>query len=175
VRQIVELHGGTVRVESLGEGQGATFVVQIPLMPTRLTANQDERKPELSPDLNGIKILIVDDDTDGRALVAFLLEQIGAQVISATSAHEALLILPQAKPDVLLSDIGMPDMDGYMLIQQVRTFSPEQGGQIPAIALTAYAGEMNQQQALAAGFQKHISKPIEAEKLIQVISSLIKA
>jgi CheY-like chemotaxis protein len=175
VRQLVELHGGTVRVESLGEGQGATFVVQIPLMPIPLKANRNEWKPEPSLDLNGIKILIVDDDTDGRELVAFLLEQLGAQVISATSAHEALLILPQAKPDVLLSDIGMPDMDGYMLIQQVRTFSPEQGGQIPAIALTAYAGDMNQQQALAAGFQKHISKPIEAEELIQVISSLIKA
>jgi PAS domain S-box-containing protein len=190
VRQLVELHGGTVRAESLGEGQGATFIVQIPLMPTLSKANQDERsalafgnaKGERSSaslsqtsslDLNGIKILLVDDDTDTREFVAFLLEQQGAQVSAATSAHEALLILPQEKPDVLLSDIGMPDMDGYMLIQQVRTFSPEQGGQIPAIALTAYAGDMNQQQALAAGFQKHISKPIEAEKLIQVISSLL--
>lgn len=175
VRQIVELHGGTVRIESLGEGQGATVVVQIPLILTLSKTNPDGRSPEPSLDLNGIKILVVDDETDARELVAFLLEQQGAQVISATSAHEALLILPQAKPDVLLSDIGMPDMDGYMLLQQVRTLTPEQGGQIPAIALTAYAGEINQQQALAVGFNQHISKPVEPERLIQVISSLIKA
>jgi PAS domain S-box-containing protein len=173
VRQLVELHGGTILAESLGEGQGATFIVQIPLMTTSSKASQDERSPESSLDLNGIKILVVDDETDTRELIAFLLEQQGAQVTTATSAHEALLVWAQARPDVLLSDIGMPDMDGYMLIQQVRQLSLEQGGQVPAIALTAYAGEMNQQQALAAGFQRHLSKPIEPERLIQVISSLI--
>jgi CheY-like chemotaxis protein/two-component sensor histidine kinase len=184
VRHLVELHGGTVRVESLGAGQGATFVVQLPLMPTPLKANPDERSalrssaslsPELSLDLNGIKILVVDDETDTRELVAFLLEQQGAQVSAVTSAHEALLALTQATPDVLLSDIGMPNMDGYMLIQQVRTLAPEQGGQIPAIALTAYAGETNQQQVIAAGFQKHISKPIEPEVLVQAIAHLVRS
>lgn len=174
VRHLVELHGGTVRAQSPGEGQGATFVVRLPLMPTTLKANPDERSLQQSLDLNGIKILVVDDETDTRELVVFLLEQQGAQVSAATSAHEALLVLAQAKPDVLLSDIGMPDMDGYMLIQQVRTLAPEQGGTIPAIALTAYAGETNQQQVIAAGFQKHISKPIEPEVLVLAIAQLVR-
>ncbi|HEY9668497.1 MAG TPA: ATP-binding protein, partial [Coleofasciculaceae cyanobacterium] len=174
VRHLVELHGGTVRAESLGEGQGATFVVRLPLMPTPLKANPDEQSPEQSLDLNGIKILVVDDETDTRELLVFLLEQRGVQVRAASSAQEALLVLTQAKPDILLSDIGMPDMDGYMLIQKVRTLAPEQGGQIPAIALTAYAGETNQQQVIAAGFQKHISKPIEPEVLVQAIAHLVR-
>jgi CheY-like chemotaxis protein len=173
-RHLVELHGGTVSVASPGEGQGATFIVRLPVMATLSEESQDDRSLQQPLNLSGIKILVVDDETDTRELVAFVLEQQGAQVTTAHSAHEALLILPQAKPDVLLSDIGMPDMDGYMLIQQVRKLAPEQGGQIPAIALTAYAGDMNQQQALAAGFQKHISKPIEPEKLIRLVSSLMK-
>lgn len=173
VRHLVELHGGTVSVASPGVGQGATFTVWIPLMSTPSKENPDDRSFQQSLDLSDIKILIVDDEPDTRELLAFVLEQQGAQVTTATSAYEALLMLPQAKPDVLLSDIGMPDMDGYMLIQQVRMLAPEQGGQIPAIALTAYAGDMNQQQALAAGFQKHVSKPIEPEKLIQMIFSLM--
>lgn len=175
VRHLVELHGGTVRAESQGEGLGATFTVRLPLMPTLPQANRNDRLPQQSLDLNGIKILVVDDETDTRELVTFVLEQQGAKVTSASSAHEALRVLTQAKPDVLLSDIGMPDIDGYMLIQQVRMFASEQGGQIPAIALTAYAGDTNQQQVIAAGFQKHISKPIEPEALIQTIVSLIRA
>jgi PAS domain S-box-containing protein len=175
VRHLVELHGGTVRADSSGEGQGATFTLRLPLMPTSLQANQNERSPQQSLDLNDIKILIVDDEPDTRDLVAFVLEQQGAQVITATSAHEALFILPQDRPDVLLSDIGMPEMDGYMLIQQIRALAPDQGGQIPAIALTAYAGDTNQQQVLAAGFQKHISKPIEPEELVQAIVALVRS
>jgi CheY-like chemotaxis protein len=173
VQYLVELHGGTVRAESPGEGQGATFIVQLPVMPTPPEANQDEQPPGQSLDMKGVKILVVDDETDTRELVAFILEQQGAQVSAVSSAYEALVALPQVKPDVLLSDIGMPGMDGYMLIQQVRTLAPEQGGQVPAIALTAYAGEMNQQQAIAAGFQKHISKPVEPNTLVQAIASLV--
>jgi len=106
--------------------------------------------------------------------VVFLLQQAQAIVISVNSAREALAALMQSKPDVLLSDIGMPDMDGYMLLQQVRALPPEQGGQIPAIALTAYAGDVNQQQALAAGFQRHIAKPVEPNELIAAIVNLIR-
>lgn len=182
VRHLVELHGGTVSAVSSGVGQGATFTVWVPLMSTSKQANQDERSAlrssaslslEHFSDLSGIKILIVDDEPDTRELVAFVLEQQGAQVSVATSAPEALLLLQEAQPHILLSDIGMPDMDGYMLIQQVRTLAPEQGGRIRAIALTAYAGDTNQQQVLAAGFQKHISKPIEPELLVQTIAHLV--
>lgn len=174
VRHLVELHGGTVRAESLGEGLGATFVVRLPVMPTQLKGNLDDRSLEQSLNLNGIKILVVDDETDTREMVAFLLEKQGAKVTAVSSAHEALVVLSQSTPDILLSDIGMPEMDGYMLIQQVRNLLPEQGGQIPAIALTAYAGEINQQQVMAAGFQKHISKPIEPDVLVQAIANLVR-
>jgi CheY-like chemotaxis protein len=125
-------------------------------------------------DLHDVEILVVDDDADTREFVAFLLEQYGARVRAVGSASEALTALTQALPDVLLSDIGMPDVDGYMLMQQVRTLPPEQGGQIPAIALTAYAGEINHQQAITAGFQSHLSKPVEPAELVDEITSLAK-
>lgn len=173
VRHLVELHGGTIRAESQGEGMGATFTLKLPLMSTQLTIMQDSQLPEPFLGLQGIKILVVDDDTDTRDFVAFLLEQAGARVITAHSALAALEILTQSQPDVLLSDIGMPEMDGYMLMRQVRALPKEQGGQIPAIALTAYAGEIDEKQALRVGFQKHISKPVDPDNLIKSIFSLI--
>jgi CheY-like chemotaxis protein len=174
VRHLVELHGGTVSAESPGEGQGATFIIGLPLMSTQPTTLADSTALDPSLDLSRVRVLVVDDDTDTREFTGFLLEQYGASVTAVSSASEALVALTQSQPDVLLSDIGMPDVDGYMLIQQVRTLLP-QGGQIKAIALTAYAGEMNQQQALAAGFQKHISKPIDPGVLVQAISSLVRS
>jgi CheY-like chemotaxis protein len=173
VRHLVELHGGTVQVESQEENQGATFTVQLPLIPNLPAIKQDISESEPSADLNGIKILIVDDDADTREFIAFLLEQYGANVTVVTSANEALAALTESVPDVLLSDIGMPEMDGCMLIRQVRTLSPEQGGQIPAIALTAYAGQINEKQILTAGFHKHIAKPVEPAELVEAIASLI--
>ncbi|GAA6619460.1 response regulator [Scytonema sp. NUACC26] len=115
-------------------------------------------------------MLVVDDDTDTREFVVFVLEQAGALVTSVPSALAALSVITQLKFDVLVSDIGMPEMDGYMLMRQIREI--EQGKQIPAVALTAYAGEIDRQQAQSAGFQKHISKPIEPETLVQAIVSL---
>ncbi|MBD1903705.1 PAS domain S-box protein [Trichocoleus sp. DQ-A3] len=172
-RNLVELHGGTVGVESKGTGMGAIFTIKLPLMPIQATANQNSPSSEPASDLNGIQVLVVDDEPDSREFVAFVLEEAGAKVMTATTAAEALTMLMRFKPTVLLSDIGMPDMDGYMLMQQVRTLSTEQGGQVKAIALTAYAGDFNQQQALIAGFQQHLSKPIEPDSLVREISRLL--
>uniref|UniRef100_B8HTL5 Circadian input-output histidine kinase CikA n=1 Tax=Cyanothece sp. (strain PCC 7425 / ATCC 29141) TaxID=395961 RepID=B8HTL5_CYAP4 len=172
VRHLVELHGGTIQAHSPGEGLGATFTVRLPLLPTQPNRPSALPAPEHPPDLAGIQVLVVDDDTDTRDLVIFLLEQAGATVLSAASASEALLSLSQTQPDLLISDIGMPEMDGYMLLRQVRALPTDQGGEIPAIALTAYAGEIDHQQTLAAGFQHHIVKPVDPEVLIQTISLL---
>ncbi|MBE9185203.1 PAS domain-containing protein [Microcoleus sp. LEGE 07076] len=174
VRYLVELHGGTVKSDSAGEGKGATFTVTIPLMPVQpQTIPAASAPPESSFDLIGIKVLAVDDDADARDLVVFLLEDCGATVTAVSNAADALAVLTQSAPDVLLSDIGMPDTDGYTLLQQVRTLPAEQGGLVPAIALTAYAGEIDYRQALAAGFQRHLSKPLDADKLMQAILDLL--
>ncbi|MEG5057018.1 PAS domain S-box protein [Microcoleus sp. A2-C5] len=173
VRHLVELHGGTVKSDSPGEGQGATFTVRIPLMPVQPPKIPAPTMAETSFDLSGIRVLAVDDDADARDLVVFLLEDCGASVTAVASAADALAVLTQSLPDMLLSDIGMPDTDGYMLLRQVRALPPEQGGLVPAIALTAYAGEIDYQQALAAGFQRHISKPLDPDKLVQVMLDLL--
>lgn len=176
VRHLVELHGGTVQAASPGVGQGATFIVKFPPI-AAAKLNQDDTAFHNRSDfnLNGLQALLVDDDRDSREFIAFLLEQYGAQVTEAESAHDALSTLGQAKFDLLISDIGMPDMDGYTLIRQIRKQPSDQGGEIPAIALTAYAGEIDQQLALAAGFQQHISKPIELEVLMQAILTIVKS
>ncbi|WP_448266609.1 ATP-binding protein [Nostoc sp. DSM 114159] len=178
VRHLTELHGGTIQAESLGEGQGAIFRVRLPLIKKDLTAKPNIDVAALNPSLSteilaGIQILVVDDDDDTRDFHTFVLEQAGAMVTAVTSAKEALQILAESEPDMLLSDIGMPEMDGYMLMRQVRALQANQAKQIPAIALTAYAGEINQQQALESGFQKHLSKPVEPEELIKEIATLI--
>ena len=173
VRHLVELHGGTVRAESPGEGLGATFTVQLPLISTQSTPSQELQPTGQSSILSEIQVLVVDDDTDAREFVAFVLEQAGAKVLTAASAKEALAVLRRSQPDILLSDIGMPDMDGYMLMQRVRKLPPEQGGEIPAIALTAYAGEIDRKQALAVGFQQHLAKPLDPDRLISVITGLV--
>lgn len=135
-------------------------------------ANSEET--QIAGDLDGLKILAVDDEPDNLDFLIFLLEAAGAMVLGVKSASEALAELPQFLPDLLVSDIGMPEVDGYELIQQIRRLSPQAGGQIPAIALTAYAGEANQQQAIAAGYQLHLAKPLEADELISAIRLLCK-
>jgi PAS domain S-box-containing protein len=174
VRHLVELHGGTVAAASEGEGKGATFTVKLPLMP--IESNRDfDRPASKSPlDLNGLRVLLIDDEIDSREFVAFVLEQEGASVTAVSTASEGFLALTKSPPDVLLSDIGMPDMDGYMLMRQVRALPPERGGQVKAIALTAYAGDFNQQQALQVGFQKHLSKPVEIDALVRAIVTLTR-
>ncbi|WP_243147096.1 response regulator [Scytonema sp. UIC 10036] len=124
--------------------------------------------------LQGIQVLVVDDDADNLELITFILEQAGAVVTSVSSAEEALQLLYQTYPNILIADVGMPRMDGYTLLRQVRALPPEQGGQVPAIALTAYAGEIDRQKALAAGFQLHIPKPIDPEILVDAIVQVIK-
>jgi PAS domain S-box-containing protein len=173
-RHLVELHGGRISADSPGEGQGATFTVWLPLFvksnPVRSDKSNYSVYPAISSPLAGLRVLVVDDEPDTLNLLAFTLEQAGAIVTSATSAITALEVFKQGQPDLLLSDIGMPEMDGYMLIQAIRSLPPESGGQVPAIALTAYAGEANEQQTRLAGFQKHIAKPIEPTNLVEAIA-----
>ncbi|MEH2167578.1 MAG: ATP-binding protein [Nostoc sp.] len=179
VRNIIEMHGGIVKADSHGEGKGAIFTVSLPLLPDESPRLTDEQNyaaflaTNFLP-LNGIRVLVVDDDSDSRDFVAFVLEQDGAFVMAVSSADEALQTLAEVKPDVLVSDISMPDIDGYMLIHEVRTRTPEQGGQIPAIALTAFARNDDHEKALKAGFQMHLSKPLNPEKLIAAIVKLME-
>jgi PAS domain S-box-containing protein len=176
VRQIVEMHGGTVTAESQGENQGATFIIQLPLMQqaTPLVPETIYTQANSETLLEKIQVLLVDDDTDTREFQTFLLEQNGAEVIATASGLEALQALDQLIPDVIVSDIGMAQMDGYMLMQQIRSRLPEQGGTIPAIALTAYAAEIDQKRAMQAGFQLHLTKPVEPEQFVSAIVSLLK-
>ncbi len=175
-RQIVEMHGGTVRAESFGEGQGATFIVQLPAMKQTASIGSEPVQTQTGAGLplEGIHILLVDDEPDTREFQAFLLEQSGAKVTAVASGLEVLQALEQSIPDLLVSDIGMAQMDGYMLIEQIRSRSLQHGGMIPAIALTAYAAEMDQHRALQLGFQTHITKPVEPEVLVRAITVLLQ-
>ena len=173
VRHLTELHGGTVHAASPGEGQGATFTVRLPLMAFVPASEPEIATAAPSVDFSQLRILVVDDEEDMRELVKVILEQQGAQVTLAATAAEVLMLFECQPPDILVSDIGMPEVDGYMLMQQIRQRSQKQGGLIRAIALSAYAGEYDQQQALKVGFQKHIPKPVEPEALVNAISELI--
>ncbi len=184
VRHLVELHGGTVDVDSAGVGLGATFTVKLPLMQVQPQANNSELILEADgnkviidnlPTLNGIRVLIVDDEEDTRFLLTIALENYGAKVTAVGSATEALVAVQELMPDVLVSDIGMPNEDGYTLIRKIRALDPEKGGKIPAAALTAYARSEDSLHAIALGFQKHIAKPVEPAELVAVIASLVKA
>ena len=175
VQQIVEMHGGTVAVDSSGEGKGAMFTVQIPLASHICVLPGIDPPSDSTGNLSGIRILVVDDETDSREFVAFVLEQAGAIVTSVPSATKALQAFSQAVPEIVVSDIGMPEMDGYMLMRHIRSLPLEQGGQIPAIALTAYAGEMDRQQAIAAGFQRHLAKPVDPEAVVAIVTELVSS
>jgi PAS domain S-box-containing protein len=173
VRHLVELHGGTVNAASPGEGQGATFTVMLPLIDHRSQTKPNSDRWESYPDLSGVQVLVVDDEPDTREYITFVLEESGAIVTAVTSANEGIEALDKYLPDVLLSDIGMPGKDGYTLMREIRERSPAAGGEIPAIALTAYAREEDSEQALLAGFQMHVSKPVEPDNLVNAIANLI--
>ncbi|MGB3297451.1 MAG: PAS domain S-box protein [Phormidesmis sp.] len=173
-RQLVELHEGAIAVDSPGENQGATFTVHIPTAASR-TVSFLTPPTAIAPNLQGIQILIVDDDPDSQEITAFALEQAGATITAVSSGAAALQALSQSSPELLISDIGMPDMDGYTLIREIRKRAGLQGKETIAVALTAYAGELDQQQALAAGFQRHLTKPIDPDALVAIISELLSA
>jgi PAS domain S-box-containing protein len=182
VRHLVELHGGTVDVESRGEEQGAAFTVRLPLTLPRKEAffepasKQPENIPPLAlyPCLLGVRVLVVDDEADSRDFVTTVLQQCQAEVQAVGTVQEALRIIPEWKPDVLVSDIGMPGEDGYSLIRQLRSQSPEQGGKIPAAALTAFAKVEDRMRAIQEGYQLHLPKPIEPAELATVVASLVE-
>ena len=188
VKHLVELHGGTVRADSPGEGQGATLTVMLPLRALRPQAQahrddelataaiREDREPEAARLLSGIRVLIVDDEADAREMVTLLLRGYGAEVTTAASAPEALQVVRDRTsgrgPEVLVTDIGLPGQDGYWLIEQLRALAPEAGGRIPAIALTAFGRASDRIRALSAGFQMHIPKPVEPAELTLVIARL---
>ncbi|GAB1541222.1 hypothetical protein NUACC21_38920 [Scytonema sp. NUACC21] len=174
VRHLVELHGGVVSAASPGEGQGATFTVMLPLVSIQQDIKREAKPTDNEPDLTGARVLVVEDNIDSREFLVFVLEQYGATVMAAESASEAFEALLVFQPHVLVSDIGMPGEDGYAFLHKVRTLAAEQGGAIPAIALTAYAKNEDRDRALAVGFQRHLSKPVEPAELIAVVASLIK-
>jgi PAS domain S-box-containing protein len=182
VRQITELHGGSVHAENAGDGHGAMFIVELPraeegleqMIADRMQRRGPERATPLgSRRLAGVHALVVDDEPDARELLKAILHRAGADVAAVCSAAEALDTLNCWRTDVLISDIGMPDEDGYALIQKVRNLNPDMGGNTPAVALTANAGKEDRSRAMAAGFQIHMAKPIDPAELIQVIGELV--
>ncbi|HXG65548.1 MAG TPA: ATP-binding protein [Blastocatellia bacterium] len=187
VRHLVDMHGGAIHAESAGEGQGATFTVSLPLMnPAAPKDNFADRAHELRttitgrapfeslPALDGLRVLLVDDDRDTLQVLQLFLAGSGADVRTADSAPAALETLEHYKPDVLVSDIAMPEEDGYALIRKVRALPPERGGDVPAVALTAMTRVEDRARALSAGFQMFVPKPVEPAELLQAIADLVE-
>ncbi|PLZ94175.1 hybrid sensor histidine kinase/response regulator [Fischerella thermalis] len=185
VRHLVEMHGGTVDVASPGKEQGTTFTVKLPLLKSQdsivhteeLTVNSQQANfnclPISSSVLDGVRVLVVDDEADTRDYLTTLLKQSQADVLAVASVPAALEAVEHWKPDVLVSDIGMPEEDGYSLLRKLRSLAPEKGGKIPAAALTAYARAEDRRRAIQAGFQLHLPKPIDPSELITVVASLV--
>jgi CheY-like chemotaxis protein len=180
VKHLIELHGGTVAAHSEGQGKGSLFAVRIPIVPVRSAIQRGENRTSLAPDvkypaeLQELKVLVLDDEQDAREVVQMILEQGGARVALASTVNEALEAVHTFRPDVVVSDIGMPEEDGYVFIEKLRAFPREQGGRTPAIALTAYARAEDRRRALVAGFQNHAAKPIEPQELVMVVANLAR-
>lgn len=174
VRSLVELHGGTISATSQGISTGSTFSVKLPFCKQSDFLPENKSNTEFASNLGitGLQVLIVDDEADARELLKIVLEQAGANVTAASSVSEAVNLIEQLQPDILLSDIGMPEEDGYSLIQKTKHLKTKSGKQIPAAAITAYAREEDQLKALQAGFQTHLSKPIDPSHLITIVTTL---
>ncbi|MGH7314879.1 MAG: hybrid sensor histidine kinase/response regulator, partial [Candidatus Rokuibacteriota bacterium] len=181
VRSLVELHGGAVFAESPGEGRGATFVVKLPLMIAQVAepravgpdgAPPRTASPASSLSLAGVRVLVVDDDPIAVDLNREILIQAGGEVRACTSVAEALPVLQRWRPDVLVSDIEMPGLDGYALIRTVRALDPDQGSKTPAVALSAYSRPEDRVRSLMAGFNFHVTKPVEPSELVTIVASL---
>ena len=181
VHQLVDLHGGTVSVQSEGEGKGATFTITLPFVGVLNNHDVETEQPAPSeeiitleglPSLEGLKVLVVDDEADTRELIREVLKECGSEVITSRSVPEALAALQEHRPDVLITDLGMPDEDGYALISKIRALPSERGGQIPAAALTAYARAEDRMRVLRSGFQFHLPKPVDSAELVTVVASL---
>jgi PAS domain S-box-containing protein len=184
VKQLVELHGGTIRAKSPGLGHGSTFIILLPVAIAELTnaSLKSDREPPRAdsagpllvepPSLYNLTILVVDDDPDARNLLKRILSDEGASVLAASSTLEALEILLRTRPDLLVSDIAMPESDGYDLIRKVRSLGSADGGSIPAVALTAFARSEDRQRALLAGYQIHVSKPVDPAELVAVCANI---
>jgi CheY-like chemotaxis protein len=178
VRNLVELHGGTMEVDSQGEGMGATFTVRLPLRaelaedPLDQTGISKPRSWSVPDRLTGVRVMIVEDEDDTRELLVTALEQCGAEVVAFATVSEALDSFERRAPDVLLSDLGVPGEDGYSLIRKVRARPSSLGGDVPAAALTAYVRAEDRRQALAAGFQAHLPKPIDPSDLVATVARL---
>jgi CheY-like chemotaxis protein len=192
VLHLTELHGGSVRAESAGQGRGATFSVRLPALGTtgsiprvRLQRGSVRQRPApIEPEavpasgvqaLDGVRVLVVDDDDDARELLREVLAQRSAVVATASSARDALDGIDAHQPHVLVSDIAMKGQDGYELIRQVRGRPPEQGGGVPALALTAYTREEDRLRAMEAGFQMHAHKPIDPDEIVHAVATLARA
>ncbi len=180
VRHLVEIHGGSVGVKSEGADRGATFTIKLPVLAAPQTASDanktsDETSETVKPNEppKGIHVLLVEDNDDSREMLAVLFTQFDLQITAVASVAKALAVLENARPDILISDIGMPDQDGYDLIRQIRQLPPEKGGRIPAIALTGYASLQDRQLALKAGYQDHLSKPVDVNELFEIVKSIV--
>src|SRR5262249_43684733 len=183
VRRVVEMHGATVTASSPGEGQGSTFRITLPLMATGKLPKPEVATTESEPQaaatvakkgrmLDHLRVLVVEDDPDTLDLLKLVLDDSGADVVTAPSVREAVSLFEHWRPDILVSDLAMPQEDGYQLIRQVRSRGSERGGNIPAVALTAYTRDEDRTRALAAGFQMHLAKPIAPKELIAVLATL---
>jgi len=181
VRHLVELHGGSVAASSDGEGRGASFSVRLPVVALGVTALERERASSVArppppgiadSDLTGVRVLLVEDEPDGRELIGEILRDAGAEICAVGSAGEAYDVVKSFRPHVLVSDIAMAQEDGYSLVRRLRRLSPEEGGRTPALALSAYAREEDRIRSLAAGFQQHMAKPLDPEDLVGAVGRL---